>query len=149
MRDCINIIDKNTLEVKGSKYSIGDTSLVFVLMCLVREYDDLKLVYDRLLEQHQKVIKIKSTEDNAYVMSFLDLANRLDINKQTLMVITSRAEFDKYRTYVTVPRKRPALIVTKNSLKLLYTYLNEKTRIEFSQQKFKTLLRSITDGYSC
>lgn len=149
MRSCINIIDKHTLEVKGHKYTSDDHGLVYAMCCLVREFDDLKAEYDRLLELHQKVVGVETTDGNAYVMTFIDLANRIEIHKQTLMMIASRPEFDKYRTYITKPKKHPALIVSKNSLKLLYKYLNEKSRIQFSEQKFRTLLRGVIDGYTC
>ena len=149
MRNSINIIDKNIIEVKGHRYTSEDTVLVFAISCLVQEYDDLKLAYDRLIEQQEKVKSIAAIEGMAYIMTFFDLSNKLGINRQTLMIITSRADFDKYRTYITVPRKHPALIVIKNSLKLLYTYLNEKSRINYSEQKFKTLLRAVINGYSC
>jgi hypothetical protein len=149
MRSCINIIDKHTIEVKGHKYTSDDHGLVYAMCCLVREFDDLKVEYDRLVELHQKVVGIESTDGNAYVMTFFDLANRIEINRQQLMMIASRPEFDKYRTYITKPKKHPAFIVSKNSLKLLYKYLNEKSRIQFSEQKFRTLLRGIIDGYTC
>lgn len=149
MRDNISIIDKETIEINGREYVSEDTSLVFVIKCLIKEYDDLKGEYCKLVEQYEQVAGIVSKENDAYVMTFSDLSRRLGMDRQALMTISGRAEFDKYRTYVTKPRKAPALIVTRQSLTLLQDFLNSKPKTKKSEKGFNRLLKDISDGYTC
>ena len=148
MRELISIIDNYTIQVKGIQYTREDSNLIYILRCLIKDYDNLKTEYDRLSERYQKVLNVTRLEDFAYVMTSFDLAERIDIKRQSLLQIICRAEFDKYRTYVTKPRYRQALIVTKQSLLLLYKFLKGK-KIGFSEEKLDNLLKEIMYGNSC
>ena len=149
MREYIKIIDNDNIAVKNCIYNKDETGLVFAIRCLTQEYDDLKLEYDRLIEQHKKVISITNVDGDAYIMSFRDLSNRLGVSVQTLMTLTSRTEFNEYYTYITRPRKCKAIIVTQKSLELLRTFLGRNKNRRIIEENLDKLLEDIKFGKPC